>query len=116
MLGDRAWIESPPNEERDPTQLTAREHLAALHGGRLRGVGERTRQILQLVGFYRITDRRRPTGKARRHQEWIIVRRPLHLAEVAFLVGVTPAAVRRTLRRYEPLLRAVLKSHAPPSE
>lgn len=106
---DRAWIDSPPGD-RHASELDARQRLADMRDRRLRQLAPRTQQILQLVGFYCITDYRRPRGKARGQREWIQYRRPLHLAEVAFLVGVSITAVRRTLLRYEPLMRAALST------
>lgn len=114
QLADRVWIEGPPTD-RGTGELGARTRLAEMHDRRLRRLSVRTQQILQLVGLYQITDYVRPRGRARARSEWIQRKRPLHLTEVAFLVGVTPGAVRNTLQRYERLLVAVARSAGPAS-
>lgn len=97
----------PDDHQEDPE---ARERLATYTGRRMRPISERTTQILQLTALYQITVWVRPRGKARSRHEWIQKRRHLTLDEIAFLVGVTRGAVDRTLRRYEPLMRAVLSA------
>ncbi len=97
----------PEDHQEDPE---ARERLGIYAGRRMRPISQRTTQILQLAAFYHITVAVRPRGKARARHEWVFKRRHLHMDEIAFLVGVTRGAVDRTLRRYEPLMRAVLSS------
>lgn len=109
QLADRVWIEGLPTD-RGTGELGARTRVAEMHDRRLRRLSVRTQQILQLVGMYQITVYVRPRGRARTRAEWIQQKRPLLLAEVAFLVGVTPSAVQNTLRRYESLLVAVAQS------
>jgi len=109
MYGEStATADACTTDDRPAEDSDARGRIAALHQRKLRPLGERTRQILQLVGFYQILDYRRPEGRRRATCEWIRERRPLHLAEVAFLVGVSTRSFLDTLRRYEPLMRAAL--------
>lgn len=108
MFPELATLDPHDDGDRRAVALDARARLAELQDRKARPLAERTRQILQLVGFYQVRDWRRPEGRLRARCEWIEERRPLTLPEVAFLVGVSTRSVVDTLRRFEPLMRTAI--------
>lgn len=90
-----------------------RRRIADLHDRKLRKPHPRTMTILLLVIYHQIRVPYRPRGKARSWREVEWKKRPLHLAEIAHLVGVSRAAVSKTLCRYEPLMTSLAQRPPP---
>jgi len=80
-------------------QAPAGMHITELRDRKPRPVVPRARQIRQLAFYGRIYAPARPRGKARATTPFVWAWRPLSMAEVAFLFGVSRQAVQKIAMR-----------------
>lgn len=94
------WSECEPAELiEDVDSVVGDLRLGDLASRRIRTDGERKRAILQLIHGYTVRVAYRTSGRLRARSPWVWRRRALNLSEVAFLVGCTPQAVVKTIRK-----------------
>jgi hypothetical protein len=97
---NEGWSEGEPAEHAGEVEtLSTSLKLADLGGRRLRPEGDRKRVILQLVYRGAIREPYRNRGRARASVTWVWRTRALNLSEIAFLVGCTPQAVRKVVKK-----------------